>query len=203
MAEPDFVTTDLHSLLDRVRSGEEDARDAIYRRISGRLENLCRKMLRTQPSVRQFEETADVMQNVSIRLLRTLETARPGSIRELYALATELVRCEILDLLRHHLAQRRTPAEGKRAVRCEPESVAQQPEAEELDRWHAFHENVARLSTLEREVFGLVYYHGWSQKEIAELFQVNERTIRRRWHAACLSLKRQLGDQMPSTSSTE
>lgn len=41
------------------------------------------------------------------------------------------------------------------------------------------------------------------EKEIAIFFQVNERTIRPHWHAACLSLKRQLGDQMPSTSPTE
>ena len=203
MSDADFRTTDLHSLLDRVRFGEEDARDAIYRRISGRLEALCRKMLRKQPSVRQFEETADVMQNVAIRLLRTLESARPGSIRELYSLAAELVRCEILDLLRHHLALRRRPSDGQRAVNYKPEAVAEEANSEELDRWHAFHEQVASFSTFEREVFGLAYYHGWSQQEIADLFQVNERTIRRHWHAACLSLKRELGDRMPSTSPTE
>ena len=27
----------------------------------------------------------------------------------------------------------------------------------------------------------LTFYHGWTQAEIAELFQVDERTIRRRW----------------------
>ncbi|MFO0864590.1 MAG: sigma-70 family RNA polymerase sigma factor [Gemmataceae bacterium] len=200
MSDADFRTTDLHSLLDRLRGGEEDVRDVLYRRISGRLESLCRKMIGKQPSVRQFEETADVMQNVALRLLRALESARPGSIRELYSLAAELARCEIMDLLRYHLAQRRCLKDGGRAVSLEADIAAEGTDAVELDRWHGFHEAVANLSAVEREVFGLVYYHGWSQQEIADLFQVHERTIRRQWHAACLSLKRMLGERMPSTS---
>jgi RNA polymerase sigma factor (sigma-70 family) len=57
---------------------------------------------------------------------------------------------------------------------------------------------MGRLPAEEREVMGLVFYHGLTQKQIAELFQVDERTIRRRWRAACLQLQRLLGGQLPS-----
>ena len=28
-----------------------------------------------------------------------------------------------------------------------------------------------------------MYYHGWTQAEVAALFHINERTLRRHWHA--------------------
>jgi DNA-directed RNA polymerase specialized sigma24 family protein len=34
-----------------------------------------------------------------------------------------------------------------------------------------------------------VFYHGWTQVKIAELFGVDERTIRRRWATACDRLR--------------
>jgi DNA-directed RNA polymerase specialized sigma24 family protein len=46
-------------------------------------------------------------------------------------------------------------------------------------------------------VLGLVFYHGWTQAQIAELFQVDERTVRRRWQAACLRLNRLVGEKLP------
>ena len=44
---------------------------------------------------------------------------------------------------------------------------------------------------------GLVFYHGWTQAQIAELFQVDERTIRRRWQSACLRLHQLVGENLP------
>ena len=35
---------------------------------------------------------------------------------------------------------------------------------------------------------GLKFYHGWKEAEIAGLFQLDARTVRRRWRAACLKL---------------
>ncbi len=56
---------------------------------------------------------------------------------------------------------------------------------DDLDRWQRFHEEVEKLPTEEREVVGLRFYHGWGEAEIAELFGVTERTVRRRWAAGC------------------
>jgi RNA polymerase sigma factor (sigma-70 family) len=52
--------------------------------------------------------------------------------------------------------------------------------AEEPERWSAFHKQVEQLPVEEREVVGLIFYHGWTQAPIAELFDVSERTVRRR-----------------------
>jgi DNA-directed RNA polymerase specialized sigma24 family protein len=39
---------------------------------------------------------------------------------------------------------------------------------------------VERLLVEEREVVGLRFYHGWSEADIAALFSITERTVRRR-----------------------
>jgi RNA polymerase sigma-70 factor (ECF subfamily) len=68
----------------------------------------------------------------------------------------------------------------------DPAAPADEPE--ELERWRAFHEAVERLPTEEREVVSLIFYHGCTRVQVAELLQVDERTVRRRWRAAMLTL---------------
>ena len=53
----------------------------------------------------------------------------------------------------------------------------------------AFHEGVACLPAEEREVVSLIFYHGWTQVEVADLFQINERTVRRPWESALVKLR--------------
>ena len=62
----------------------------------------------------------------------------------------------------------------------------------DLDRWCQFHQEVAMLPEQAREVVGLIYYHGWTQAQVADLFQVNVRTVRRWWQAALVELHRAL-----------
>lgn len=66
--------------------------------------------------------------------------------------------------------------------------------AEDFELWVRFHEAVDRLPLGEREVVGLVFYNGWTQARIAELFGVDERTIRRRWASACERLRKVVGE---------
>jgi DNA-directed RNA polymerase specialized sigma24 family protein len=46
-------------------------------------------------------------------------------------------------------------------------------------------------------VFGLTFCHGWTQPQIADLFGVDVRTVRRRWRAAAEALHRALGGALP------
>ena len=59
---------------------------------------------------------------------------------------------------------------------------------EDLERWCLFHQQVEQLPPEEREVVGLIFYHEWTQAQVAELFQVNVRTVRRRWESAMQKL---------------
>jgi RNA polymerase sigma factor (sigma-70 family) len=59
----------------------------------------------------------------------------------------------------------------------------------ELERWARFHEAVDELPAEEREVVSLIFYHGWTQAEVAQCLQMGERTVRRRWELALITLR--------------
>jgi RNA polymerase sigma factor (sigma-70 family) len=40
----------------------------------------------------------------------------------------------------------------------------------------------------EREVVGLVFYHGWTHAQVAALLVVSKRTVRRHWRRALARL---------------
>jgi RNA polymerase sigma-70 factor (ECF subfamily) len=203
MPDPSFSTRRLQRWLDRLQAGDPSARDELLRQVGGRLERLARKMLRRFPGVRRWAETGDVLQNATLRLLRALQEVRPADTRQFFALAAEQLRRELLDLTRHFFgpqgagANHASQALGKDSRAAAGEPPARAEDSDELERWGAFHEAVEQLPAEEREVVGLVFYHGWTQAEIAELFQVDVRTIQRRWQSACLQLNRLMGENLP------
>ncbi len=183
----DFQTQQLHQLIDRIQQGDQSARDELVRSVGSNLERLARKMLRRYPGVHRWEETSDVLQNALLRLLRAVQEIKPASMRDFFGLAAEQIRRELIDLARHYQTGKRSSDRAARGDSILREIPAAN-EDDNLQRWHDFHEAVQRLPAEEREVIGLVFYHGWTQARIADLFGTSERTIRRRWQAACLKL---------------
>jgi RNA polymerase sigma factor (sigma-70 family) len=204
MADDDSLdTVRIHQCVQRWQAGDTTAADELLRAVGERLEHLTRKMLRGFPVVRGWADTADVLQGTLIRLLDTLRRLQPESTRHFYNLAAMHVRRELVDLARrfqgaafigHALA---APVDNDEAdavtQAADPASVDG-----DLDLWCRFHEAIDQLPPEEREVMGLVFYHGWTQVQIAELFDVDERTVRRRWQSACLKVHRLVGQQLPS-----
>jgi RNA polymerase sigma factor (sigma-70 family) len=201
-ADSSFDTLQLHDYLDRYRAGDRAATDAFLRRVCGRLERLARSMLRGFPSVRRWADTDDVLQSALMRLLRTLQATRPESTRHFANLAALHIRRELIDLARHF--RNRLDRPGGAADSQDGDGAADPVDpgsdaADELDLWTAFHEQVDQLPAEEREVVGLTFYHGWAQAQIAELFQVDERTVRRRMRSAALKLTGALGGRLPQS----
>jgi RNA polymerase sigma-70 factor (ECF subfamily) len=161
-------------------------------------------MLKGFPNVSRWVDTGDVLQNALMRLLRTLQQLQPESMRALYNLAAEHIRRELIDLARHFYGPEGVGAnhhssrgsETGQTVAWEPVAPADCPD--ELDRWYHFHQEVEKLPSSHREVVSLIFYHGWTQADVASLFQVTERTIRRRWQEALLTLREALRGRMPT-----
>jgi len=192
----------LQDCVARWQQGDRDAADQLLRTAERRLEYLARKMLRQFPNVERWTDTADVLQGALLRLLNTLRKLRPESTRDFFGLAAVHIRRELLDLARRfgcriqacpvsELAPNDSTSGD--AILAAPDSAG----PDQLELWCRFHEEVEALPIEEREVVGLVFYHGWTFVQIAELFQVSERTIRRRWATACVRLHEKLGSQFP------
>jgi len=204
MNDSPLQTVELHELVEKLQGGDTRARDELIRRTQLQLEHLARKMLHRFPGVHRWEQTADVLQNALVRLLRALQAVRPDSTRGFFALAAEQLRRELLNLAEHYRGPRNFAAnhasnalahgtgdsEGTRGV--EPATPL-----DDLDRWTGFHEAIVTLPDHEREVVQLVFYNGYTQVEIAKLVQIDERTVRRRWQSGCLKLNEMLKGELP------
>lgn len=199
MSDTSVNTTELHDWLDRVKAGDTKALDVLLKRVTSRLERLANKMLSQFPRVARWAEKDDVLQNASLRLIRALQDVRPPSMRAFYALAATQIRRELLDLTKslygplgdatHFVSVDFDDSDARR--KAEP---ATPNDERELERWCHFHEEVDNLPPEEREVVGLIFYHGWKQDEVAKLFDVHPRTIQRRWRSALKRLKDLLSD---------
>ena len=202
MPDNSLDTVQLQRCVERWQQGERSAVDELLRTIGNQLESLARRMLRGFPRVRSWAETGDVLQGSLLRLLNTLQSLRPHSTQHFFSLAALHVRRELLDLARHFASRGERQVAGDSAdgssaglaQAADPHSVS----AEDLELWCRFHEQVDQLPTEEREVIGLVFYHGWTQVQVAELFQVDVRTVRNRWQSACRKLHTLLDGQLPS-----
>jgi RNA polymerase sigma-70 factor (ECF subfamily) len=180
--------------VERLRDGDRAAREEMLRAVHARLERLARKMLRRFPDVGRWEETGDLLQNAVLRLLHALQQVAPTSVRDFFGLAAEQMRRELLDLARHYRTRRicgpshAADPGGTQSGGPMPDPTAPGADGDDLEKWSAFHEAVDRLPAEQREVVGLLYYHGWTQAEAAEQLGVSKRTVQRHWAAALLAL---------------
>jgi RNA polymerase sigma factor (sigma-70 family) len=200
-------TRELHLWLDRTKEGDLSALDELFRRVSSRLERIARNMLKRFSRLERWTDAEDIVQSAALRLIRALKEIRPESKRDFYALAATQIRREALDLTRslygeHGIGANHDSICGRNDDSRQGWDPPSQMDQAELDRWVAFHEQVEKLPTDEREVVGLYFYHGWSQAEIAELFQVTTKTIQRRWQSA-LSLLRENLCELPMPDRSE
>jgi RNA polymerase sigma factor (sigma-70 family) len=205
MAEGTDSTTEIQLRLDRLRAGDESARDELLDIARARLGRLARKMLQGYPGVRRWEQTDDILQNVAMRLCRALKTIRPESVHGFVRLAALQMRRELVDLARHyegpqgpgrhHLSRAGLDDHG--TAPGPPDSPSDTDDPARLASWSEFHETVESLPDPEREVFDLLWYQGLSQREAAALLGVTERVAKRRWRSARLKLYEMLDGRMP------
>jgi RNA polymerase sigma factor (sigma-70 family) len=188
--------------LDRLKAGDATAHNELIQCACHRLEAIVDKALGRFPGVRRFERGSDVLQNAVLRirtnlLKRQLQDEVPGNPREFFALASCWIRDEIVALLRHYYGPL---GEG---ANTQPSPVAGAPaeaaadstaDPNRLSRWTQLHDQINKLDPEQRELFGLMWYHGLSLKDAAEVLQISERTAKRRWREVRLSLHESAGD---------
>ncbi len=206
MASASDQSVQVQGWLDRLRAGDESARNELLNCACDRLTRLTRKMLKGYPRLKRWEQTDDVLQNATLRLYRALGQVRPASPADFFRLAALNVRRELLDLAKHYYgprgqgtkhatAERNAGAEGESPAAPEPADAGGEPHR--LAAWAEFHRQIELLPDEDRETFDLLWYQGLSQAEAAALLNVSERTIKRRWQSARLRLHEALHGEMP------
>lgn len=191
MSEPTGRSTVLQQCLDRLRAGDPSAREELVRRACDRLDRLARKMLHANPRVRRWEETDDLRQTAMVKLYRALESVHPPTVADFFRLAATHLRQTLVDLARRHYGPEGAAAHHASVTgRGGPPDPSDAPSTDPAAAaaWAEFHEAAGRLNEQERAVFDLLWYHGLSQPEAADVLGIPLRTLQRLWRAARLTL---------------
>jgi RNA polymerase sigma-70 factor (ECF subfamily) len=170
----------------------------LLERVVGRLRVLCATFLYqsyprlTQPPVNL--ETDELLGDVAAGLLKALQTVRPQTVRQFFALATQHMRCQLNDLARR-LDQQAAAALTETEVAAPHASSASGLSPDGRRMLGA----IESLPEDEREVIDLVGIQGLKHAEAATVVGVSEKTVQRRLNRARLLLAQQLADFRPPT----
>jgi RNA polymerase sigma factor (sigma-70 family) len=162
-----------------------------------RLRILCGSLLRrsyprlTQPPLNL--ETDELLDGVVARLMTTLQTVQPQTVRQFFALANQHMRWQLNDLARLLDNRPRLVAFSESGALGPPESSDSCLSQDARRMLMA----IEALPADEREVFELVRIQGLSNTETAALVGVSIKTVQRRLNRARLLLAQELADLAP------
>lgn len=169
---------------------------ALLERSVNRLHMLCGNLLfrsyprLTRPPLNLRSE--EMLSAVVERLLKALRDARPGNVRQFFAIANQHMRWELNDLARRLDDQTRVlPLHD--GLRAAADSSASPISPSALRLFQAIDE----LPDEEREVFGLIRIQGMTRSEAAEILDISVKTVQRRVNRALLLLSESVGDLRP------
>jgi RNA polymerase sigma factor (sigma-70 family) len=166
-----------------------------------RLQRLCAMLLHhdyprlTRPPLNLH--TDELLSAVVERLLKALRQARPRTVREFFALASQHMRWELNDVARR-LDNQPTALELRDGEFATPASsgAGLSPDGRRML------DAIDGLPEDEREAFDLVRIQGLTYDEAAELLGVVPRTVQRRLDRGLRLLTERLGDLGPTATPT-
>jgi RNA polymerase sigma factor (sigma-70 family) len=169
---------------------------ALLERAVRRLHLLCATLLhRSYPRLTRppLNLQADEMLSAVVeRLLKALREARPGTVRQFFALAGQHMRWELNDLARR--------LDGQPAAVELCDGLVPAPASSDSGLTPDGHRMLAAIGSLpegEREAFDLVRIQGMTQAEAAQVLGVSIMTVKRRLNRSVLLLTGMLGDLRP------
>ncbi|AGA28624.1 RNA polymerase sigma factor [Singulisphaera acidiphila] len=172
---------------------------ALLERSACRLRRLCVLLLtRSYPRLMRPPlnlEAEELLGAVVERLMKALREARPASVREYFALASQHMRWELNDLARR-LDERPAVVEFLDGMVPAPSGSESSLTVDGRRMFRAIDD----LPDDEREVFDLVRIQGMTMPEAAEVLGISESTAKRRLRKGLAQLAEALNDLQPPDS---
>jgi RNA polymerase sigma-70 factor (ECF subfamily) len=150
-------------LLKRARGGDEDAREALFRRYLPRLERWAHGKLPTW--IREAGDTHDLVQNTLIRVLRNLNSFEPAHEGAFPAYVHVALRNQVHDMIR---AARRRPPPGPLDPSKSDAGPSPLDHAIAQETWDKYEAALRGLNPHEQALIVLRIEMGYSHKEVAD-----------------------------------
>jgi len=188
---PDKTNTSryVQSLLTLLKKGNEKAKLELLEFSFKRFKKFASKMIKTYPLLRTKADTDDLLQNFLIRLTKAFINITPESSADFFKLVSVLMRNELIDMGRKLFGKdgdKKNFEQSTDPTKLNAKGSGEGPA--NLFEWVEFHESIDTLPELEKEVFQLIFYQGFSQDEVATLLNISVKTVFRRWTSAKLIL---------------
>lgn len=180
--------TDLAGLINKMKAGDDAARQELFAKAFSQLERMARKRLDQQFGRLRFRgiETGDVLNDAMVQMVKRLEQGsdldRLSSERDFFVMVAQYIRWALLNTAKRFAQQ---GSELPQDDFLAGETV----HPFSLEQMSAFHAQVERLPSEQREVFELLYFCERSYEEVAELLGVHRDTVKRRYRDAKDALK--------------
>ena len=194
------TTSDVRDLIERLRAGDDLARQALLERIHHRLRRIAAAVSRKDfPRLRAQHDLESVVDEAWAQLMTALRTTQPETPAAFYNLVFRKVRHVLLDMARRqgrhdHFGQQMplNAEESEDAGLCDVPDTTHEPS--KLAVWTELHREVEKLPDSQRLVFDCHYLAGFSQAETARLLDMHPKEVSRLWLAAAGRLAEWLGE---------
>jgi RNA polymerase sigma factor (TIGR02999 family) len=173
-------------LLSRTAGGDRAARDALFALAYRDLRRLARARLHGGGGRNTLLDTTALVHEAYLRLAKAGELSLDDR-RAFFAYASQVMRSVIVDSARARLADRRGGDAPKLTLPTDLEASPAHAEADILRVHEALHE-LDRADPRAARVVEMRYFGGYSDKEVAEILDVTERTVQRDWKKASMLL---------------
>jgi len=180
---------DITTLLDRMQSGDDEARDQLFAVAYADLRRLARARLR-DGGRNTLLDTTSLVHESYLKFLGVGEL-RVEDRKAFFGYASRVMRSVIIDSARERLAERR----GGNApqLTLSTELLSNVPsDADVILKVHEALEVLAQADARLAQVVEMRYFGGYSEREIAETLGVTERTVQRDWEKARMILEASL-----------
>lgn len=176
-------------LLSRTRAAEPGARDRLFSLAYDELRKLARSRL-FHGGRNTYLDTTALVHECYLRILRSREL-RAEDRRAFFAYASRTMRSVIIDAVRERQAERH--GGDQQRMTLDTQVADEIPAGEtQLLRVDEALQALAQAEPRLAQVVEMRYFGGYSEAEIAQALDLNERTVRRDWDKARLLLKQLL-----------
>jgi RNA polymerase sigma factor (TIGR02999 family) len=178
---------ELTELLQRVRSGERDALDAVIPLVYQELKKLAASHLRRETSQEPLQTTAMVHETY----LRLVGLQHPSyeNRSHFYGIASRLMRQILVDAARARAAEQRSG--GLEVTLTSIADLGDQPDEVLLGLDEALNE-LARFSPLKSQLIEMRYFGGMTAEESAEFLSISAHVVRREMRLAKAWLRKEM-----------
>jgi RNA polymerase sigma-70 factor (ECF subfamily) len=182
--KPKYASQSDEELLTAMSRGDKLAFDEIYKRYAGKLRGYFQNLL-----WRDKEKAEDFVHDLFAKLIRNPELFDVSRSFKtwLFAVASNMCKNEY-----KKQEVRKNTSTGIEDYRTISSSTNVMNEVYDSQFKEAFEESMRKLDEKHREVFTLRHFDGLSMKEIAEIMEINEGTVKSRLFYATKQLSEQL-----------